>query len=151
MERYASDWVGFIEQYKAAKMALKNLDAWLQKADQRQLELSEVSRVEIERARTRWESFVADNEKRIKNFEIDLEQHVGSLQRRLKVVGEELDDLSQAGLTRQETLDTLWRIQSAQADAIKKWPRIFIEEVEKSLAHNPNSRRQPALVPVREE
>jgi len=47
--------------------------------------------------------------------------------------------------------DTLWRIQNAQTDAMKKWPRIWLEEVEKAIAHNPNSRRQPTKVQVREE
>jgi hypothetical protein len=47
--------------------------------------------------------------------------------------------------------DTLERIQAAQADAIKQWPRIWLEEVEKAINQNPNRRRQPALVPVREE
>ncbi len=151
MDRYANEWTEYIEQYKAAKMALKNLEDWIRKADQGQLEIREQSRVEIERARTRWESFIEENEKRLKNFEIDLEQHINSLQRRNKSLGEQVEELSQLGKQRQETLDTLWRIQTAQSDAIKKWPRIFIEEVEKSLAQNPNSRRQPALVPVREE
>jgi hypothetical protein len=47
--------------------------------------------------------------------------------------------------------DALWRVQAAQSDAMKKLPRIWLEEVEKAIAHNPDSRRQPALVPVRDE
>jgi hypothetical protein len=30
-------------------------------------------------------------------------------------------------------------------------PLMWMEEVEKAIAQNPNRRRQPALVPVREE
>ena len=55
-----------------------------------------------------------------------------------------LDDIEQEK-------DDLWRVQNAQADVMKSLPRIWMEEVEKARAHNPNSRRQPALVPVREE
>ena len=40
---------------------------------------------------------------------------------------------------------------TAQADALKQWPRVWVEEVEKTLAQNPNRRRQPALVEVPEE
>lgn len=47
--------------------------------------------------------------------------------------------------------DLLWRVQTAQSDAFKQFPRIWLEEVEKAIQQNPNRRRQPALVPVREE
>jgi hypothetical protein len=47
--------------------------------------------------------------------------------------------------------EKVWRVQSAQAEAIKQIPRIWQEEVEKTLAHDPNRRRQPALVPVNED
>ncbi|MGH2536437.1 MAG: hypothetical protein ACRDHL_03495, partial [Candidatus Promineifilaceae bacterium] len=47
--------------------------------------------------------------------------------------------------------DTLFRIQSAQSSALKIWPRVWLEEIEKAINHDPNSRRQPAPVPVREE
>ena len=47
--------------------------------------------------------------------------------------------------------DLLWRVQTAQADALKLFPRLWLEEVEKAIQQNPNRRRQPALVPVREE
>ena len=48
-------------------------------------------------------------------------------------------------------LNQLTRVQAAQSEAIKKWPLTWLEEVEKALDQNPNRRRQPALVPVREE
>lgn len=47
--------------------------------------------------------------------------------------------------------DTLWRVQTAQADALKQLPRMWLEEVEKAITNNPNRRRQPALVPIRED
>jgi hypothetical protein len=47
--------------------------------------------------------------------------------------------------------DKMWRVQSAQTDAIKQIPRIWQEEVEKTLANDPNRRRQPALIPVQED
>ncbi len=45
----------------------------------------------------------------------------------------------------------LVRVQTAQSEAIKKWPLTWLEEVEKALDQNPNRRRQPALVPIRED
>ena len=62
----------------------------------------------------------------------------------LKSLQSELDKLGQEK-------DTLLRIQNAQAEAVKKLSRIWVEEVEKAIAHNPNSRRQPTRVQVREE
>ncbi len=50
-----------------------------------------------------------------------------------------------------EEKDLLWRVQNAQSDALKQWPRIWLEEVEKAIEQNPNRRRQPALVPIQEE
>ena len=60
-------------------------------------------------------------------------------------------ELEAALIKIQEDKDMLWRVQTAQADAIKLIPRIWLEEIEKAIAQNPNRRRQPTMVPVREE
>ena len=59
-------------------------------------------------------------------------------------LNEELEQLKQE-------LAVAMRVTLAQSEAIKKWPVLWLEEVEKALDQNPNRRRQPALVPVRED
>ena len=66
----------------------------------------------------------------------------------MKAEGEQMEaEIAQL----KEEKELLWRVQTAQSDALKQWPRLWLEEVEKAIEQNPNRRRQPALVPVREE
>lgn len=151
MERYASEWVKFATQYKEAKTAVQAMADWQQQMEQQQREASELIRIETSQMRSRWDSFVVDNDKRWKNYEIDNDQRWSQAERRERQIFEQLHGLAEGIQALEQEKDTLWRIQNAQADAMKKWPRIWLEEVEKAIAHNPNSRRQPTLVPVREE
>jgi len=151
MESYATEWVKFASQYKEAKMAVQAMTDWQQQMEQQQREASELTRIEANQMRSRWETFLVDNDKRWKNYEVDREQRWSNLERRNRQIAEQIQELEESLAALEEEKDTLWRIQNAQADAMKKWPRIWLEEVEKAIANDPNSRRQPTLVPVREE
>jgi len=151
MDRYATEWVKFATQYKEAKAAVQAMVDWQEQMEQQQREASELARVEAGQLRSRWESFLLENSKLWKNYEIDRDQRWSAADRRERQVFEQLQTLSESLQAVEQEKDTLWRIQNAQADAMKKWPRIWLEEVEKAIAHNPNSRRQPTLVSVREE
>jgi chromosome segregation ATPase len=151
MDRYAGDWVKFSEQYKVSKMAMQTMEEWQRQMETRQNETMELTRIEANRMKTLWDSFISENEKQRKNFEVDQDQRWTGAQRREKQILEQIYELSQTLEQVQQDKDTLWRVQTAQADAMKKWPRILLEEVEKAIAHNPDTRRQPALVPVRED
>jgi len=151
MDRYAAEWVKFSEQYKMAKMAVQNMEEWQKQMDTRQNEAMELTRVEANRMKTLWDAYVTENGKLRANFEVDQEQRWSGAQRREKQILEQLYEIEQLVEQIQQDKDTLWRVQAAQSDAMKKWPRILLEEVEKAIAHNPETRRQPALVPVRED
>ncbi len=151
MDRYAAEWVKLSEQYKISKMAVQNMEEWQKQMDTRQNEAMELTRVEANRIKTLWDAYVTENEKIRTNFEVDQEQRWSGAQRREKQILEQIYALEQLVEQIQQDKDTLWRVQSAQSDAMKKWPRILLEEVEKAIAHNPETRRQPALVPVRED
>jgi hypothetical protein len=92
-----------------------------------------------------------EQEKHWKVVELDREQRWTNSQRHEREIREEIlvleSELDKLG----QEKDTLLRIQTAQAEAVKKLSRIWVEEVEKAIAHNPNSRRQPTRVQVREE
>jgi chromosome segregation ATPase len=151
MERYGREWVKFSDQYKASKMALQTMAEWQKQIEQRQNEASELTRVEANRIKALWDNFVTENDKQWKNFEVDQDQRWSAAQRREKKMLVQIQELALEAEQIEQDKDTLWRVQTAQAEAMKKWPRILLEEVEKAIAHNPNSRRQPALVPVRED
>ena len=151
MDRYASEWVKYSDQYKEAKMAIQTMTEWQERLELQQREAAELARVEANQLRSKWDKFMLENDKRWKNNEVDQEQRWSGAQRRETKVQERIRDLTELVEAIQQDKDTLWRVQNAQAEAMKKWPRIWLEEVEKARTHNPNSRRQPTLVPVREE
>jgi chromosome segregation ATPase len=151
MEKYAAEWVKFSDQYKEARMAVQTLTEWQEQIERRQREASELARVEANQLQSKWENFNADNEKQRKNFEVDQEQRWSRTQRSQKQILEQIRELAEEIAAIDQDKDTLWRVQSAQQDAMKKWPRILLEEVEKAKAMDPNSRRQPTMVPIRED
>ncbi|MCP4363100.1 MAG: hypothetical protein GY796_34295, partial [Chloroflexi bacterium] len=79
------------------------------------------------------------------------EQRWATVNRHERETREQITLLEEAHSKLKEEKDLLWRVQSAQADALKQLPRIWLEEVDKAIEQNPNRRRQPALVPIREE
>jgi chromosome segregation ATPase len=151
MEKYARDWIGFADQYKEAKMAIQTLTEWQKQIEQRQREASELARVEANRMRSTWDNFLLENDKRWKNFEVDGDQRWASAQRQERTMLAQLHELEELLAKIQTDKETLWRVQTAQAEAIKTFPRIWLEAIEQAITQNPNSRRQPALVPVPEE
>jgi chromosome segregation ATPase len=151
MESYQQQWVNFSDQYKEAKMAVQTLTEWQRQIEQQQQETAELARVEINRMQTRWDNFVVDRDKRLKSFEVDVEQRLMNANRHERKMREQLNTLDEKMDTLEKEQEKVWRVQSAQADAIKQIPRIWQEEIEKTLANDPNRRRQPALVPVRDD
>jgi chromosome segregation ATPase len=151
MEKYARDWIGFSDQFKEAKMAVQTLVEWQKQIEQRQREASELARVEANRMRSVWDNFLLEHDKKWKNFEVDSEQRWASAYRQERQLLTMIHEIEELLGKIQTDKDTLWRVQTAQADAMKALPRIWLESVEKAIAQNPNSRRQPALVPIPEE
>lgn len=150
-ERYAKEWITFADQYKEAKLALQTLAEWQKQMEQQQREVTELTRVEGNRIRALWDNFLLENEKRWRTHDVETEQRWAVYDRQERQIFQQLHEIDEVLTKLEEDKDVLWRVQTAQADAIRKIPRIWQEEVEKAITQNPNSRRQPALVPVREE
>lgn len=151
MKRYNSEFAKFSDQYKEAKMAVQTLSDWQRQLELQQREASELLRVESHRLQSMWDDHQHEYESRWKNFTIESGQRWATLDRHDKQVQEQLAALDEALDRLEQEKDMLQRIQTAQADAIKRIPLLWVEEVEKAIAQNPHRRRQPALVPVREE
>jgi chromosome segregation ATPase len=151
LERYTADWVKISNLYKEAKEAVQTTAEWRDQLQVQLRETSEMSRLEIGRMSSRWDEFLLEQEKQWKNYEIDQEQRWASTQRRHQEILVQLHEIRELAEKLGGESEVLWRVQTAQADAMKKLPRIWLEEVEKAIAHNPDSRRQPALIPVRDE
>jgi chromosome segregation ATPase len=150
-QRFNQDWVKFNNQYNESRTAVETMRALQTHLEQQQREANELVRVESKRMESRWEQFMQEDARKWKNFEADALQRLSINDRREREVREQIHGLEE-DLERLATdLSQITRIQAAQAEAIKKWPVIWLDEVEKALEQNPNRRRQPALVPVREE
>lgn len=151
LERFSKEWIKFSDQYKEAKMAVQTLTQWQEEVEKQQREAAELLRVETGRMQSRWDDFKQENDKRWKNQQVDDEQRWATVNRHERELREQLSEMEDLLEKLEQEKDMLYRIQTAQADALKQFPRLWLEEVEKAIAQNPNRRRQPALVPVREE
>lgn len=151
IEQFSKEWITFSDQYKEAKMAVQTLAPWQAQIEQQQRDASELLRVESHRGQSQWDNFVLENDKKWKSYDLELEQRWTSLNRQLRQIGEQIILMEEAMKQTDLDKDTLWRVQTAQADALKQLPRLWLEEVEKAINQNPTRRRQPALVPIRDE
>lgn len=151
IDRFGKQWVTFSDQYKEAKMAVQTLSQWQEQVEKQQREAAELLRMETHRMQSRWDTFTHEDEKKWKNFEVDAEQRWLAANRHEREVREQMNVLEEALDKLKQEKELIWRVQAAQADAMKQFPRIWLEEVEKAMSQNPSRRRQPALVPVREE
>jgi hypothetical protein len=151
IEQFNKAFVQFSDKYKEAKMAVQTLSGWQEEIEKQQREASEVLRVETSRMQSRWDDFRHENDKQWKNQGVDTEQRWNTLNRHEREVREQIDLIDEKLVKLEQEKDLLWRVQQAQADALKQFPLMWLEKVDKAIAQNPNRRRQPALVPVREE
>mgnify|MGYP001819198389 CR=1 FL=1 len=151
MEKYAHEWLKYTEQYKEAGEALQKLPEWQKQSEQQQRQASEMLRIELNRIQSRWDGFILQDEQKWKSAEIDIKQRWEAAMRADRQVDERILELEEQLLAVEDDKDLIRRIQTAQADAIKKLPRLWLEEIEKAKAQDPNRRRQPTVVPVREE
>ena len=151
MDKYAREWVNYSERYKEAGEAVERLPGWQKQTEQRLQEASERLRIELNRIQSRWDGFLLQDEQKWKSAELDIQQRWEAAKRADRQVDERIHELEEQLLVIEDDKDTIWRIQAAQADAIKTLPRIWLEEIEKARAQNPNRRRQPTVMPVREE
>ncbi|MCL4804041.1 MAG: hypothetical protein KJ046_07075 [Anaerolineae bacterium] len=159
IERFTQQWITLSNQYKEARMAVQNFAHWQKQLEQQKREASEMLRVESNRMQSRWDGFLLEVQEKLKNFELELnqkwqtfeienEQKWSAARRNDQLRHEELaavDELIQK--LQQDNRNLIWRVQAAQADAIKKWPRLLMEEVEKAVELNPNRRLTTSAAP----
>lgn len=150
-QRFNQDWVKFNNQHNESRTAVETMKALQTHLEQQQREANELVRVESKRMESRWEQFTQEDARKWKNFEADSLQRLSINDRRERELREQIIALEEELERLTVELTTIVRVQTAQSEAIKKWPLAWLEEVEKALDQNPNRRRQPALVPVREE
>jgi chromosome segregation ATPase len=148
---FRKEWIQFSDQYKEAKMAVQTLSQWQEDIQKQQREANELLRIESGRLQSRWDDFVQDSEKKWRSRNTDSDQRWATINRHQSNVLEQITALDEKIKKLSDQKDLLWRVQSAQADALKRFPLMWVEEVEKAIAQDPNRRRQPALIPMREE
>jgi DNA repair exonuclease SbcCD ATPase subunit len=151
IERFNKEFIKFSDMYKEAKMAVQTLSGWQVEIEKQQREASEILRVETSRMQSRWDDFRHENDKRWKSQGVDAEQRWNTVNRHEREIREMINLIEDKIGKLEQEKELLWRVQTAQSDALKQFPRLWLEEVEKAISQNPNRRRQPALVPVREE
>ncbi|MCB8945721.1 MAG: hypothetical protein H6658_18385 [Ardenticatenaceae bacterium] len=151
LRQHEKGWIPVMDQFKEAKMVLQTLADWQTQIEKQQREASELLRVESHRLQSRWDNYRQENDKRWRTFDVETEQRWATVNRTDRQLQEQIHAIEEKITELDREKATLERIQTAQSDAIKKLPRIWLEEVEKAIAQDPNRRRAPALVQVREE
>ncbi len=151
LARFTQEWVKFNNQFNESRTAVEDLKSLREQLAQQQKESSEMVRVETSRLESRWDAFSREDSRKWKNFETDFLQRQSVNDRRDKQTQEQLQAVHELLEELEQDRDTLRRIQTAQADAIKKWPLLWLEEVEKAIDQDPNRRRQPTTSTQQEE
>jgi chromosome segregation ATPase len=151
MESYSAQWVKFNERYQEVKVHLDQLTAWREQQDIQLREHQERNRLDVNRLLSEWQEHQNENQQKWRNMEMDSQQRQAASQRRSQQYEEKLGELEEIVQQITQDKEMLWRVQSAQADALKQFPRIWLEEVERTMEQNPYRRRQPTLTPIREE
>jgi chromosome segregation ATPase len=151
MAEFHKRWSAFEAQTKEAQNAVLAIDEWRQQLERSQAELGEVTRLEIDRFKVRWEQFIDENEKFRRVFELDSEQRWAGSDRRDQQTTEAFQQIELEIAAIKKVYDVLQRVQVAQSDALKKFPTIWLEEVEKAIANDPDRRREPSRISIREE
>ncbi len=149
--QFSREWVNYSDQYQEAKLTLQTFSEWQKQIEAVQKELADLLKMELNRMQSRWDGFILKDEQKWRSAEADVEQRWIAAGRSEKQVQDQILEIDSAISKIQEDKDMLWRIQTAQADAIKLIPRVWLEEIDKAMAQNPNRRRQPTMVQVREE
>lgn len=150
-ENFSKEWVKISDYYKQAQMAVQTLSQWQDQIDGMQREATEMLRIESRRMQKRWDDFVVNNEKRLKNHELESEQLWATANRHERDIKEQITLIEESIRALEQEKDLIWRVQNAQADAMKLIPRLWADEVQKAIDNNPNRRRQPTLVQVPDE
>lgn len=159
VERFTQQWSTLSNQYKEARMAVQNFAHWQKQLEQQKREASELLRLESNRMQAKWDGYLLEVQEKLKSFELEFgqkwqafemenEQKWSAARRSEKLWREEIsavDDLIQK--LQQDNRNLIWRVQNAQADAIKKWPRLLMEEVEKAVEINPSRRLTSVTAP----
>jgi DNA repair exonuclease SbcCD ATPase subunit len=151
LDHFRKEWITFSDQYKEAKMAVDTLTGWQHQIEQQQQEANEIMRIDSHRMQSRWDNFTQENEKRWRNLEMEMEQRWQNVARQERQIQEHIQEMEAFLKELDQEKARMQRVQTAQADAIKKFPLLWLEEIEKAEAQDPNRRRAAALVPVREE
>ena len=148
MQRFHREHLRMADQAGEARVLVQSLEEWRKQIELQQRESAELARIEAQRISTQWETFRSENEKFQTKVELDSTQKQASLDRRLRELTTLLHETNEKLAAIEQEKDTLYRIQTAQSDAMKRFPRLWLEEVEKAIANDPNRRRSAASVPT---
>lgn len=151
MDRFNAEWARYSEQSKTASDAVMTLDKWKSDMEVYLRESVESGRIESNRLQSRWDNFIAEIENRWRTFSVDLEQATNTNDRRARAIETQVAELQTFVKELEREKDTIWRVQTAQLDAVKQLPRLWLMEVEKARSMDPERRREPSLVPVDED
>lgn len=151
MQKFHQEFLRLADQAKEARALTQSLGEWRKTVERQQREQAELVRVENNRMSNRWEEFLNNNDKYIKQLEIQTQQQQQQIDRRHTQMLTQIHDLDEKFAALRTEKEMLLRVQTAQSDAIKQFPTLWLEEVEKAIANDPNRRRQPALAPTPDE
>ncbi len=151
MQRFHQEFLRLADQAKESRAITHSLADWRKGVERQQREQSELVRVENNRMANRWEEFLNNNDKFTKQLEIQTQQQQQQTDRRQTQMLTQIHDLSEKIAELRTEKELIDRVQAAQSAAIKKFPTVWLEEVEKAIANDPNRRRQPTMSPTPED
>jgi hypothetical protein len=142
MQGYARQWRRFEEQHRLSKEATVDLNEFRKRLEQRQTEVTELQRVEDERMKQRWTEFIAEDEKRQKARQLEIEQFTKEQKREREGYQVQIQALQQRFDKALEDIKALYVLQEKYADTFRQLTRIWLEGYE-SVVTPPVTRKVP--------
>lgn len=150
IDQFAQQWLSLSNQYKEARMAVQNFAHWQKQLEQQKRDSTEMLRAETSRMQSQWDSTLQEIQERLREFELDFAHKWQALEfdhHQKWAASSRNEQAWQDHLSRVENLirkvqidsrDFVLRVQAAQVDAIRRWPTLLSEEVERVMEHSPH-------------
>jgi chromosome segregation ATPase len=145
MRRYMERFETWAETYRQMKKIVEDFERIAERLGRRINEVAEMQRLSEERFRQEWNDWLADDQKRWKQFTLTNDEAWRNHDKQLELVRHNLDDLQSALEPVRSSVDRMWQLERARAELYRERYQALLLEYDQSerAALPANNGREP--------